>query len=571
MTPRPATHTTPADPAATPLPDTVDFASPRADRPAPALHLAPSGGSLPHLSGEVRDLVYVRLREVALLVTGGWAFILFLCLSGLDGLFDVDRLGRGCVGAVGLAVAVFAACWVALLRGRHYSLGQLRAFEAVYLWGSVGCAAWVRAAAVGHALGHHPPDRFMVLYAGALSGLIWMAVFVIYGIFAPNTWRRLVRTTAAAVVVLAAVDVATWAGWAADPGLLAPFLLVTGLAVFLGAGVALYGSFKLGAAREEAAAARRQLRDLGRYRLTRRLGAGAMGEVFLAEHTLLRRPCAVKVIRPGVDADRQAARFEREVRATAALTHPNTVEIYDYGRADDGTFYYAMEYLPGLTLDQLVDRHGSVPPARAVHFLRQVCGALREAHRAGLVHRDVKPANVMACARGGVHDVVKLLDFGLVRAADPGAGRLTADGAVAGTPEYLSPEQAEGAELDGRSDVYSLGCVAYFLLTGRPPFRKATALQLLYAHAREAPVPPGEVRPGVPADLAAVVLRCLEKDPGRRYQAAEDLDAALAACRPGEAWTESRAAEWWGRHEPGGAELPDSTDAARSVAVTSPK
>src|SRR5262249_13841145 len=305
-------------------------------------------------AGEIGDLVYVRLREVAVRVTGGWAVVLLLCLSGRDGLFNAANLGAGWVGAMAAATAAFVACGASLLGGPRHPLARLRAYEALYMWGSVACAAWLRYAAVGHALGQEPPDRFMVLYAGALSGLIWMAVFVIYGIFAPNTWRRLLWTTAAALAVLAGVEVATWASRAAaEPGLFASHLLVTGLAVCLGAGIAVYGSFKLGTAREEAAVARRQLRELGRYRLLRRLGAGAMGEVYLAEHTLLRRPCAVKLIRPGpAGAERQAARFEREVRATAALTHPNTVEIYDYGRAEDGTFYYAMEYLPGFNLDQ---------------------------------------------------------------------------------------------------------------------------------------------------------------------------------------------------------------------------
>jgi eukaryotic-like serine/threonine-protein kinase len=422
----------------------------------------------------------------------------------------------------------------------------------VFLWGSVACAAWLRYAAVGHALDQTPPDRFMVLYASSLSNLVWMAVFVIYGIFAPNTWRRLLAMTAATAAVLVGVEVALWAGQPVDRDLFISNLLITLLAVFLGIGTALYGSFKLGAAHVEAATARRKLRELGRYRLTRRLGAGAMGEVYLAEHTLLRRPCAVKLIRPAlVDGERQVARFEREVQATAALTHPNTVEIYDYGRAEDGTFYYAMEYLPGMTLDQLVGRHGPLPPARAVHLLRQVCAALREAHGAGLIHRDVKPANVIVCSRGGAHDVVKLLDFGLVGAIDDsaGAGRLTQDGAIAGTPEYMSPEQAEGGMgLDGRSDLYSLGAVAYFLLTGRPPFRKATALQLLYAHAREPVTPIDEVQPNIPADLAGVVLRCLEKDRGRRFPDVAALDAALASCQGGERWTEARAADWWQRH-----------------------
>src|SRR5262249_51036027 len=266
-------------------------------------------------------------------------------------------------------------------------------------------------------------------------------------------------------------------------------------------------------------------------------GAGGMGEVYVAEHTLLRRPCAVKLIRPtGVEGEKQVARFAREVQATAALTHPNTVEIYDYGRAEDGTFYYAMEYLPGLTLDQLGERHGPLPAARVIHLLRQVCGALREAHGVGLIHRDVKPANIIVCSRGGIHDVVKLVDFGLVRAIDPGAGggKLTQDGAIAGTPEYLSPEQAEGvAGLDGRSDIYSLGAVAYFLLTGRPPFRRETALQLLIAHAREAVRPIAEIRPEVPAELQGVGLRCLEKDRARRVPAVGAPRRALAGCQRG--------------------------------------
>ncbi|HJZ55028.1 MAG TPA: serine/threonine-protein kinase, partial [Gemmataceae bacterium] len=550
---------------------TIDLASagePSARQALP-IKLAHSDGSLPRLTGEIRDLVYVRLREVAFLVTGGWAVMLLLCLSGLDGLFNASNLGTACVAAMGVATAAFVVCWVSLRGGPRHPLARLRAFEAVYMWGSVACAAWLRYAAVGYALGRSPPDRFMVLYAGALSGLIWMAVFVIYGIFAPNTWRRLLGVTAAALAVLLGVEVATWAGrLSADPGLFVSYLLITLLAVFLGAGIALYGSFKIGTAREEAAAARQQLRELGRYRLTRRLGAGAMGEVYLAEHTLLRRPCAVKLIRPGgTGEERQVARFEREVQATAKLTHPNTVEIYDYGTAEDGTFYYAMEYLPGLNLDQLVTRHGPLPAVRVVHLLRQVCGALREAHGVGLIHRDIKPANMIVCSRGGVHDVVKLLDFGLVWVADPSAGRLTQDGSVAGTPEYMSPEQAEGeAEPDGRSDIYNLGCVAYFLLTGRPPFQKAAVLQLLYAHVREPVRPPSEMRPEIPAELEGVVLRCLEKDRGRRYQNVSALDQALAACGPAESWTEVQAADWWNRHPAGATDLPaGESDASAST------
>ena len=186
-----------------------------------------------------------------------------------------------------------------------------------------------------------------------------------------------------------------------------------------------------------------------------------MGEVYLAEHVLLRRPCALKLIRPERAGDpKNLRRFEREVQATATLTHPNTVQVYDYGHTDDGTFYYVMEYLPGLTLEELVKRHGPLPPARAIHFLRQVCGALEEAHAVGLIHRDIKPGNVIVCERGGVHDVAKLLDFGLVLSpvSEADGEKLTQDGAIAGTPAYMSPEQAGGQDdVDARSDIYSLG------------------------------------------------------------------------------------------------------------------
>ena len=227
-----------------------------------------------------------------------------------------------------------------------------------------------------------------------------------------------------------------------------------------------------------------EARQLGQYRLRRRIGAGGMGEVYLAEHQLLKRPCAVKLIRPGDVADPKAlARFEREVRLTATLSHPNTVEIYDYGRTEDGTYYYVMEYLPGLSLAELVERHGPLPPGRAVYLLRQVCGALREAHAAGLIHRDIKPSNIFAARRGGMDDVAKLLDFGLVLpAATAGAPHLSGEGQILGTPLFMSPEQATGGrELDERSDIYSLGAVAYYLLTGRPPFDEGDGMRLLIA------------------------------------------------------------------------------------------
>ena len=288
-------------------------------------------------------------------------------------------------------------------------------------------------------------------------------------------------------------------------------------------------------------------RHLGQYRLRHRIGAGAMGEVYLAEHELLKRPCALKLIRPDSVGDPKAlARFEREVRLTATLSHPNTVEIYDYGRTSDGTYYYVMEYLPGLSLEELVERHGPMPPGRVVYLLRQVCQALREAHAVGLIHRDIKPSNIIAARRGGLDDVAKLLDFGLARPAEAPAADLSAEGQILGTPLFMSPEQAMGSRgLDQRSDIYSVGAVAYHLLTGRPPFSGVGGLAVLIAHARDPVVPPSLVLPGIPEDLEQVVLRCLAKDPADRFADAESLERALLACACSEDWDQDRAARWW--------------------------
>jgi serine/threonine protein kinase len=269
--------------------------------------------------------------------------------------------------------------------------------------------------------------------------------------------------------------------------------------------------------------------------------------VFLAEHRLLKRPCAVKFVRPELAAHpATAARFEREVRAVTGLTHFNTVRVYDYGRADDGSFYYVMEYLDGPTLDALVKRAGPLDPGRVVYLLRQLCGALAEAHAAGLVHRDIKPGNVIVAALGGQRDVAKLLDFGLVHDAGSDDGRLTRTGMVLGTPAYMSPEQAGGeGAIDARGDVYSLGAVAFFALTGRPPFDRATAGQFIAAHLTQ-PAPRADVvNPGVPSDLSDVVARCLAKDPAERFPTVAELDRALAGCGCAAEWSAGHAARWW--------------------------
>jgi serine/threonine-protein kinase len=499
--------------------------------------------------GEIECLLRYRLRTVALitLVPSGY----FLVRNLVEPLRTplMTHLGTCFLGGVVLLTAVLAA----LLWGRRpLALGALRACE-LALFGSLAVFfGWLQYASFHRDIASCSADaqtlRTLQDLLGSSTVLRWFFLIVIYGVFIPNTWQRCaVVVSAMALAPLVLTPVAAYLHGRLDAGLWSALfdmavLLATGVAV------AVFGSYRLHVLQEKAFEAQ----QLGQYRLKQRLGAGGMGEVYLAEHLLLRRPCAIKLIRPSQAADRATLqRFEREVRSMATLTHPNTVEVFDYGHAEDGTFYYVMEYLPGENLESLVSRFGPLPAARAIHFLRQVCGALREAHGVGLLHRDVKPSNVLACERGGVFDVAKLLDFGLVQGPVFGkeADRLTVQGTILGSPPYMSPEQAAGKEsLDARSDIYGLGGVAYFLLTGQPPFARDTAMAMLLAHAYEPVVPPRDVNPAVPADLQAVVLRCLQKKPELRYPDARSLDLALAACQDAGRWNEEQAEAWWKAH-----------------------
>jgi serine/threonine-protein kinase len=305
-----------------------------------------------------------------------------------------------------------------------------------------------------------------------------------------------------------------------------------------------YGVYTINRLRREAFEAK----QLGQYRLKRLLGAGGMGEVHLAEHQLMKRPVAIKLIKPSKAADPQAlARFEREVRATAKLTHWNTIEIFDYGHTDDGTFYYVMEYLPGKSLADLVSEHGPLAPARVVWLIEQICQALGEAHSLGLIHRDIKPGNIFAAERGGVYDVAKLLDFGLAKPMmSTGDVNLTQEGSITGSPLFMAPEQAAGdGEPDARSDIYALGAVAYYLLTGHPPFEGDNPVKVLLAHARQQVVPPSQLQPGIPPDLESVVLKCLEKNPADRFADTTALADALTESQLHGHWTRADALRWW--------------------------
>jgi hypothetical protein len=299
------------------------------------------------------------------------------------------------------------------------------------------------------------------------------------------------------------------------------------------------------------------VKQLGNYNIVKQLGAGGMGEVWHAEHRALIRPAAIKLMRPDLmrglsraEVEALRARFEYEVQATALLTSPHTVAVYDFGSTEDHRLYYVMELLHGLDTESLVKQYGPLEPERVVHLLRQACESLGEAHATGLVHRDVKPANLYLCMIGQQLDFVKVLDFGLVR--DLAAGvRMTGDGVIAGTPAYLAPETAAKNITDARSDIYSLGCVAYYMLTGQLVFDAETSASMMAAHLRDQATPPSKrTETAIPPELDALVVACLSKDPEERPQSMEELRARLDAIQFDRPWTDERATRWWTLHQP---------------------
>ncbi len=288
-------------------------------------------------------------------------------------------------------------------------------------------------------------------------------------------------------------------------------------------------------------------RRLGQYRLLEKIGEGGMGVVYRAEHEMLRRPTAIKLLPPHSAGEEGLRRFEREAQLTARLANPHTVSVFDFGRTPEGAFYYVMEYLDGVDLERLVRESGPLPPGRVVHILRQVCEALAEAHGIGLIHRDIKPANILLSEQGGVADFAKVVDFGLVKdVSGADEARLTREGVFAGTLQYLAPETIQdGRTSDPRSDLYALGAVAYDLLTATPPF-EGRPIQIIQSHLQANPEPPSQRlgRP-LPGKLEAVVLDCLAKDPAQRPESAIALIERLDACDDVEPWSAEQARNWW--------------------------
>ena len=390
-------------------------------------------------------------------------------------------------------------------------------------------------------------------------GLSWVAVFVIlFSVMVPTPPPVTVISTLASVATVPlvyAVGMAQGTNLRLGPSAFFFMLVFPYLVIVIMAYVSSRIVYRLGAQVREA-------REMGSYRLVERLGEGGMGEVWRAQHRLLARPAAIKLIRPEMLGARDSEsrellvrRFEREAQATALMRSPHTMALYDYGVAEDGTFYYVMELLDGFDLDELVKRFGPLPPERAVHLLRQMCESLAEAHEAGLIHRDIKPANLYACRYGREVDFIKILDFGLVkRETRPNAAAqvVTAEDGPSGTPAFMSPEQALGdGRVDARSDLYAVGCVAYWLLTGTLVFKGATLMETIVMHVHKEPEPPSRRAPfPIPYELEALVLACLAKQPESRPQSADELAAQLAAVPLQREWTVERAREWWNRHRP---------------------
>ena len=297
----------------------------------------------------------------------------------------------------------------------------------------------------------------------------------------------------------------------------------------------------------------RDIRRLGQYTLEEKLGEGGMGVVYRASHGMLRRPTAIKLLLPDRSGAEALMRFEREVRRTAMLTHPNTVTVFDYGQTTDGVFYYAMELLEGASLQEIVEVDGPQPAERVIHLLEQVAGSLAEAHDAGLIHRDIKPGNILVVDRGGISDLVKVVDFGLVKDVRGGGAAeatITTADAITGTPHYMAPETISAPDtVDARTDIYALGAVGYWLLTGTHVFRGNTVMEVLAHHLHSAPESPS-VRLNVPVerDLEKVLLACLAKRPDDRPASAQVLRDQLRACHAARRWTNQRASEWWTSH-----------------------
>ena len=504
-------------------------------------------GSAASGTEEGREFFQARLA-----LFGGWVFLIsgsfyavFLLLTLWTGpLIDVAAIPIGDPHLYHLCGTLVAgALWVVARRRGRLSARALEWLDAI---SSLLMCAFFALMGVGFAQAHlavaQDPSH------GLFSGLLACSyVLLSRAIAVPSTPGRTLAVSSVAILPMAAAGPYVLAGTPL-PGIEFSVAVID-ITMWCIAAVAMtvVASRVIFGLRAEVD----QVRRLGQYTLEGKLGEGGIGVVYRASHAMLRRPTAIKMLRPEMAGEDTLRRFEREVQLTASLSYPSTVAIFDYGRTPQGVFYYAMEYLDGLNLEQLVRQDGPQSPARVVHILRQVCGALAEAHDVGLIHRDVKPANVILSERGGIPDVAKVVDFGLVKsfetAGSPGDVEVTSANVLVGTPLYMSPEAIGGdVALDGRSDLYALGAVGYFLLTGAPVFQAKSLVEVFAHHLHTRPDPPSvRTSDHFPEDLERLILRCLAKRPEERYDNARALQHALDLCAERSPWAGDLALQWW--------------------------
>ncbi len=511
--------------------------------PRDSLQALPDWSAVPSDSAADRKLVGERVAYFgAVGATLSGAFYLFnWALSLLINPFWLEQLLHPATFMHLGAGAVFAALWLSCRRGRR-SAAQLNLLDV----GGLFITSALYAAMVGLAPETGFPQALILT-------LIVVTTLTTHAIIVPATARRTAWVSALAalpvplttylIVHPSPSDTPAHHMWSA----LAAAAFVSAWCA-LGVGTSALASRIIYGLQQQVRAAT----ELGQYTLEEKIGEGGMGAVYRARHALLRRPTAIKLLSSQRADERQLRRFEREVQLTSLLTHPNTIAIYDFGRTPDGVFYYAMEHLDGITLEDLVNLEGPQSAARVRHILAQVCGALVEAHQLGLVHRDIKPANIMLSQRGGVPDHVKVLDFGLVKElAEPDATN-TSQPALLGTPLYLAPEAITNPEAVGPcSDLYALGAVGYQLLSGHPVFEGQTIFEVCSKHLMAAPEPLSlDARLAVPLELERIVLSCLEKAPHDRPANAAALRDALLALDLPVAWSTTDAQRWWDARAP---------------------
>ncbi|MBT8495122.1 MAG: serine/threonine protein kinase [Deltaproteobacteria bacterium] len=467
-----------------------------------------------------RLALYCKLMFWSILILVGFINVMYA-------VFPETRPARATAVNIMAAsgILMIGTAWLAARRENDYSEGVLTGID-VSSTLIIGAAFAVSAVLA--------QDRLVNVY----SSFIWVS-FAIFGrsLIVPSSGRRtLLLSILGTLPILSTALMVTTA--VPRPALFVGALIFCAVIVVLST----VGSHVIYGLRQQV----REAMQLGQYSLGDKIGEGGMGAVYKAKHAMLRRPTAIKLLRGDVASAEALQRFEREVQLTSELTHPNTIAIYDYGRSPDGVFYYAMEYLDGIDLEKMVNKYGPQPPERVVHILRQICGALSEAHGRGLIHRDIKPSNIIVSCRGDIADVAKILDFGLVKEMDKD-DQIEGENTVSGTPAYLSPEAiTDPDQISPRSDIYALGAVAYFLLSGKTPFEGKSVVQLCYHHLHTTPVRPslrGDLE--VPAEIEELVLQCLAKDPDARPSSAREMGKLLGRLDLAGQWTEDRARGWW--------------------------